>query len=48
MSTRAKSAFKPEQLSSLQKYGRIVDTNIETIETIGGGSARCMMAEIFV
>lgn len=47
-SLRAKKHFKQEQLTKLEKYGRIVEVNIDTIETIGGGSARCMMAEIFV
>ncbi|MGB3017607.1 MAG: arginine deiminase-related protein, partial [Ignavibacteria bacterium] len=32
----------------LQKHNHnIVTANIKTIETIGGGSARCMIAEIF-
>lgn len=48
MSSRAKKAFTTEQLTRLQNNGRIVDVNIDTIEEVGGGSARCMMAEIFV
>jgi hypothetical protein len=31
----------------LEQYGRILSFDLNTIETIGGGSARCMMAEIF-
>lgn len=27
--------------------GSIVPVNLDTIESVGGGSARCMMAEIF-
>ena len=30
----------------LEKYNPILHTNINTIETIGGGSVRCMLAEI--
>ena len=32
----------------LAKHGRILSPQIKTIEAIGGGSARCMMAEIFL
>jgi len=31
----------------LSKYGELLPLNINTIETIGGGSVRCMIAEIF-
>jgi hypothetical protein len=48
MSENAKSSFNDEQLSRLSKYGKIVSVNIDTIEKVGGGSARCMMAEIFL
>lgn len=48
MSSRAFSSFTAPQLEVLRKYGTPVDVNIDTIETIGGGSARCMMAEIFL
>lgn len=47
MSEAAKAAFTQEQLDTLSKYGDIVAVNIPTIETVGGGSARCMLAEIF-
>ncbi len=47
MSERARAAFSPEQLETLGKSGEIVPVAIETIETVGGGSARCMLAEIF-
>jgi len=40
--------FEDHQIAALQKYGRLVHSPIETIETYGGGSARCMMAEVFV
>lgn len=47
MSSQAYHAFRPEQITQLEKYGKIVHSPLETIETCGGGSARCMMAEIF-
>ncbi len=48
MSENARKAFTPEQITILEKYGKIIAINIDTIEKIGGGSARCMMAEIFL
>jgi hypothetical protein len=48
MSRNAKNNFEASQLATLEKYGRIADVNIDTIESVGGGSARCMMAEIFL
>ena len=47
MSKRALQGFLPQQLARLERYGRIVDVDLATIESVGGGSARCMMAEIF-
>ena len=47
MSIRAFRAFMPEQLSTLEKYGEIISVDINTIEEVGGGSARCMLAEVF-
>lgn len=47
MSQKAFSGFTPEQIKRLEKYGKIIAVDLTTIETIGGGSARCMMAEIF-
>lgn len=48
MSARAKRALTNEQVSKLEKYCKIIAPELETIENNGGGSARCMMAEIFV
>ncbi|MBR1596591.1 MAG: amidinotransferase, partial [Phocaeicola sp.] len=36
-----------EQLLRMQKYVRIISPDIHVIESAGGGSARCMMAELF-
>lgn len=47
MSTSAYDAFTPAQRIKLDSYGEIVPVNIPTIEQVGGGSARCMLAEVF-
>jgi hypothetical protein len=46
MSQNAYNALSEVQVSALQKYGKLVYADINTIETNGGGSARCMMAEV--
>lgn len=46
MSQNAYEALTNEQKTILKKYGTLVHANINTIETNGGGSARCMMAEV--
>jgi len=46
MSENAFNALDENQRSSLRKYGKLVYADINTIETNGGGSARCMMAEV--
>lgn len=48
MSTQAFSFFSQAQIETLKKYGTIIHSDISTIETIGGGSARCMIAEILL
>ena len=48
MSRSAHNALTKEQLNDLNRHSRIVTVDISVIETIGGGSARCMMAEIFL
>lgn len=47
MSTTAYGAFTEDQKRQLLSHGGIVPIDIPTIETIGGGSARCMLAEVF-
>lgn len=47
MSQRAHAGFNQDQLSRLQEYGKILPIDLEIIESVGGGSARCMMAEVF-
>jgi len=48
MSTSAYNSLRPDQISILEKYNPIVHSTLDTIETCGGGSARCMMAEVFL
>jgi hypothetical protein len=46
MSTRAYTSLTPEQITRLSSFNRIIHSPLTTIETNGGGSARCMMAEV--
>lgn len=48
MSASARNSFTAEQLKRLEKHGELVAVDIPTIEYVGGGSARCMVAEIFL
>jgi hypothetical protein len=49
LSQRALAALSPAQRSTLQGHAdRIVAADIATIETLGGGSVRCMLAEVFL
>jgi hypothetical protein len=48
MSTTAFEALAPEQIESLGRHTHLLHSPIHTIEQYGGGSARCMMAEIFL
>ncbi len=48
MSSSAYNSLTPNQISTIEKHCEIVYSSLETIETCGGGSARCMMAEVFL
>ena len=48
MSDRAYRSLQPDQIKTLESFGSIIHPKLEIIETCGGGSARCMMAEIFL
>ncbi len=48
MSQSAYKSLKPEQVSAIEKYCEIIYSDLEAIETNGGGSARCMLAEVFL
>ncbi len=47
MSTQAYQSLTEDQISRLLHFNRILHSPLDTIETSGGGSARCMMAEIY-
>ncbi|MBI4473157.1 MAG: amidinotransferase [Acidobacteria bacterium] len=48
MSTQALMAFRPDQRDVIQKYSKIVEAPLPLIEAIEGGSARCMMADVYL
>ena len=48
MSVQAHTSLDPAQLKSLEKYNPLLPISIPTIEALGGGSTRCMMAEIYL
>ena len=48
MSTQAYRSLTPEQVDAIEKYNPIIHSSLDTIERNGGGSARCMMAEVFL
>ena len=48
MSKAAFESLTKEQISTIAKSSTILYSDLHTIETAGGGSARCMMAEVFL
>lgn len=48
LSQSAHDALEPAQMEALGRHGRLLPIAIPTIETVGGGSVRCMIAEIFL
>lgn len=48
MSSTAFHSLTADQVTQLSKHGKLVHSDIHTIEKLGGGSARCMMAENFL
>lgn len=48
MSASAHKSLKPDQIAKIEKYCEILSSDLEVIETCGGGSARCMLAEVFL
>ncbi|ADQ82180.1 arginine deiminase-related protein [Riemerella anatipestifer] len=48
MSQSAYQSLSPSQIESIEKYSEIIYSDLSTIETNGGGSARCMLAEVFL
>lgn len=47
MSATAKNSLTEEQIAALESKVRIIAPEIDAIETAGGGSARCMLAELY-
>ena len=48
MSQAARDSLTPAQVAAIEKTSRIVSSPLDTIESCGGGSARCMLAEVFL
>ncbi len=48
MSQAALESLTPSQQTQIQHHCQIISSSLETIEACGGGSARCMMAEVFL
>ena len=48
MSQAAYNSLTQAQINKIEKHCTILSSSLETIETCGGGSARCMMAEVFL
>lgn len=48
MSSQAFGSLRPEQISLLESFNPIIHSPLDTIEQNGGGSARCMMAEVYL
>ena len=48
MSDQAYHSLNQDQIAVLEKHSKIIHSRLDTIESNGGGSARCMIAEIFL
>jgi hypothetical protein len=48
MSQTAYQSLTSEQVAAIEKYCEIIYSDLDTIEVNGGGSARCMLAEVFL
>lgn len=48
MSTAAHQSLTKKQITQLEEHVTILSSSLDTIEACGGGSARCMIAEIFL
>ncbi len=47
MSERARKGLRPENRKVLEQNYKFISSDLHMIETIGGGSARCMVAELY-
>jgi len=48
MSQAAYDSLTPKQIQDIEKHCPIISSSLKVIEYCGGGSARCMMAEVFL
>ena len=48
MSESALNSLRPAQVQLIESYATIISSPLDTIESCGGGSARCMIAEVFL
>lgn len=48
MSSNAFHSLSSQQVAKIESFNPILHSDLTTIENIGGGSARCMMAEVFL
>ncbi|MBQ0733621.1 citrulline utilization hydrolase CtlX [Aquimarina celericrescens] len=48
MSSAAYHSLTKDQVTKIEQHCAILHSDLTTIETLGGGSARCMMAEVFL
>ena len=48
MSNSAHQSLTKKQIAQLEEHVTILSSSLDTIEACGGGSARCMMAEVFL
>ena len=48
MSQAAYNSLTQQQIVQIEKHCAIISSSLDTIEACGGGSARCMMAEVFL
>lgn len=48
MSASAHKSLTKKQIAQLEEHITILSSSLDTIEACGGGSARCMMAEVFL
>jgi hypothetical protein len=48
LSQTAYNSLRPEQVKKIETFTKLLPIAIPTIEETGGGSVRCMMAEIFL
>lgn len=47
MSSQAYKSLSKNQIQKIEKFSKIIHSSVETIENCGGGSVRCMIAEVF-